>query len=168
MKRFICLFLAFVLPVCYPNIATANGCYQSFKGKVAYVTDGDTITVKTATNPKLSIRLAEIDAPETSHYGSEAQPYGNESRALLSKLVLNKVVTLTPHAIDTYGRTLATVEYKATNVNKYMVSNGAAWAYDFFVIDHDIIDLSIEAKVARLGLWADVNPIEPSKWRAEH
>jgi endonuclease YncB( thermonuclease family) len=149
-------------------------CYPNIIGTVSSVTDGDTFTVKTASNPALKIRLAEIDAPETSHFGSLTQPYGEESKALLSNLILNKTITISPHAIDPYGRTLATVYYTATNtttalnVNKFMVKQGAAWAYTFFVIDKSIITLQKQAKTAGLGLWVDLNAIEPSVWRSTH
>jgi endonuclease YncB( thermonuclease family) len=149
-------------------------CYPNIIGTVSSVTDGDTLTVKTNTNPALKIRLAEIDAPETSHFGSLTQPYGEESKAVLSNLILNKTITISPHAIDTYGRTLATVYYTAPNttttlnVNKYLVKQGAAWAYTFFVLDKSLITLQNQAKTARLGLWLDPNPIEPSVWRSTH
>lgn len=140
-------------------------CEGDIKGTVTWVSDGDTITVKTATNPKLQVRLAEIDAPEVSHYGSLAQPYGNEARTLLTKMVLNRVVTITPRSIDNYGRTVGKVFYKSTDVNKYMVSNGAAWAYAGFLIDLTIADLETEARNAGLGLWVLPNPIAPWVWR---
>ena len=149
-------------------------CYNNIIGTVSSVADGDTITVKTSTNPALKIRFAEIDAPEVSHFGSLTQPYGEESKAVLSNLILNKTITISPHAIDTYGRTLATVYYTAPNtttalnVNKYLVQKGAAWAYTFFVIDKTIITLQNKAKTARLGLWLDLNAIEPSVWRSTH
>jgi endonuclease YncB( thermonuclease family) len=53
-------------------------------------------------------------------------------------------------------------------VNKYLVQKGAAWAYTFFVIDKTIITLQNKAKTARLGLWLDLNAIEPSVWRSTH
>jgi micrococcal nuclease len=160
---------------CLANTSHA-ACYPNIIGTVSSVTDGDTITVKTSTNPALKIRLAEIDAPETSHFGSLTQPYGEESKALLSNLILNKTITVSPHAIDPYGRTLATVYYTdpslsnttPLNVNKFMVKQGAAWAYTFFVIDKSIITLQKQAKAAGLGLWVDLNAIEPSVWRSTH
>lgn len=139
------------------------------KGLVTWVTDGDTITVKRQdTGESIKVRLAQIDAPETSHYGSLTQPYGNESAVLLKKTVYNKTVSIYPSSVDYYGRTIAEVFYRGVDINKFMVSKGAAWAYTTFVIDESIFNLQNKAKNNRIGLWSDVNAVPPWQWRKEH
>jgi micrococcal nuclease len=162
MKR-----ILFTLLVTLSINANANGCYPTYKATVTYVSDGDTINVMpTGKNAKqITIRLADINAPEKSNYGSKEQPYSLESKALLTKLILNQTVTITPHAKDQYSRTVGTVEYKSINVNKYMVENGAAWFYAYYAIDTDILLLQQQAQANKLGLWAFPNPIEPSEWK---
>ncbi len=148
--------------------SNANACYPAITGIVTYVADGDTITVKPTGKPEIKVRLADIDAPEVSHYGSLAQPYGNESRTALTGLLLNQAVTVDPHALDSYGRIVGTVLKGTANVNRYMVSKGLAWAYTRYALDTKVSLLQATAKTARLGLWIDANPIEPSVWRSTH
>ena len=149
-------------------------CYPKIKGTVTWVTDGDTITFKPENkNKTLKIRLSDIDAPETSHFGSESQPFGEESKDLLSKLILNKEVILSPHSKDIYGRILATIEYinssgKKINVNKYMVKKGMAWHYSFFSLDKKIKSVEKNAKSNGIGLWIDAKPIAPWEWRKDN
>lgn len=62
----------------------------------AYVTDGDTITIK-----KTQIRLFGIDAPELNH------PFGQKSKWALVGLVKGKQVAAEILSVDDYGRTVA-------------------------------------------------------------
>ena len=148
--------------------ANATACYPTITGVVTYVSDGDTIVVTPVGKPAFNVRLADIDAPEISHFGSLAQPYGDVSKAELTALLLNQTVKIDPHSIDSYGRKVSTVLLGTVNVNRYMVSKGLAWAYIRYALDTKVISLQKTAKTAGLGLWADANPIEPSVWRSTH
>ncbi len=66
----------------------------TISGLVIAVADGDTVTLQTADNPKLKIRLAEIDTPEIR------QPYGLEARRLLNDLVFNQTVQVKTTGLD--------------------------------------------------------------------
>lgn len=70
--------------------ANATACYPTITGVVTYVSDGDTIVVTPVGKPAFNVRLADIDAPEISHFGSLAQPYGDVSKAELTALLLNQ------------------------------------------------------------------------------
>jgi len=63
------------------------------EGTVTHVADGDTITVITANQTKLRIRMVGIDAPETPK-GTKfpGQPYGKDAEAYLKLLVEGKRV----------------------------------------------------------------------------
>jgi hypothetical protein len=63
------------------------------EGMVERVADGDTLTVITANQTKLRIRMFGIDAPETPR-GTKfpGQPYGKEAEAYLKQLVEGKRV----------------------------------------------------------------------------
>lgn len=52
-----------------------------FSGKVTWVCDGDSVYVNTRWGQRVKLRLLGIDAPETE------QPYGNESREYLRRLI---------------------------------------------------------------------------------
>lgn len=62
----------------------------------AYVTDGDTITIK-----KTQVRLFGIDAPELNH------PYGKNAKWALHKLCKGHIVRAEITEEDKYGRTVA-------------------------------------------------------------
>ena len=89
------LFLTLLLSAC------ANA--ETIKGNVIRVSDGDTITVVTAAK-KVSVRLAQIDAPEIAHFGKPTQPFGKESSAYLRNLVNGKAVRVEIEDVDQYGR----------------------------------------------------------------
>lgn len=146
----------------------ASACYPPVNGIVTAIKDGDTFTFKPNGKPEITIRLAEIDAPEKSKTTEEWQDYGVESRDILSALVLNKQVTVESHAIDIAGRTLATVSYQEINVNKYMIKKGAAWAYTQYMIDPMMMTLQKKATLKGSGLWALPGPVEPWIWRQTH
>ena len=94
--------------------------------KVLSVGDGDTIRVTTPSGiNKTTVRLACIDAPETSQ-----APYDNEARkALQADLPIGTEVSLRTKATDRYGRTVAEVLRGSTNINQALVQSGAVFVY---------------------------------------
>lgn len=80
-----------------------NPARNELKGRVAKVSDGDTITILDAGNNQHKIRLNGIDAPEKS------QAFGQKSRVHLSSLVSGNNVTVVYKSKDRYGRVLGTV-----------------------------------------------------------
>lgn len=133
-------------------------------GKVIRVTDGDTITVLTSSG-KEKIRFAQIDAPETSHFGSPTQPYGKEAGAYLRQLVSNQTVRVEVETVDQYGRNVGTVFVDGLNVNREMVKNGFAWVYRQYAHDAELLDLEKSARTRQIGLWSLDNPIYPPDFR---
>ncbi len=95
-----------------------------YRATVVSVGDGDTLRVSTGDGSILVIRLACIDAPETSQ-----NPWGLQSRAYLTqRLPRGREVTILPHTTDRYGRTVAEV-ISDLNINLVMVEDGQAFAY---------------------------------------
>jgi len=91
---------------------------------VLSVGDGDTITV-TEGSRRIKVRLACIDAPETSQ-----SPYGMEARrALQGLLPIGSQVTLRTKTTDRYGRSVAEVVKGSTNINQSLVGAGNAFVY---------------------------------------
>ena len=63
----------------------------TLEGKVVYVDDGDTLTILEADYSRASVRLSDIDAPETSHgRGRPGQPYSQASKQSLTALAAGK------------------------------------------------------------------------------
>jgi len=128
-------------------------------GRAVGVHDGDTLTVLTAGNVQIKVRLVEIDAPELK------QPFGQQSKQALSALVFGKDVEIRATGKDRYGRTLARVFVDGTDVNLAMVKAGMAWRFDKYSKDGAFQTAQEGARAAKRGLWRDPSPIQPWEWR---
>jgi endonuclease YncB( thermonuclease family) len=120
--------------------------------RVLSVGDGDTIRVSTPSGTsKTTVRLACIDAPETS------QVLGIDARqALQAELPIGTEVGLRPKATDRHGRTVAEVLRGKTNINQALVAAGAAFVYWQFIegCDRETYSrLENEARLKSLGIW---------------
>jgi micrococcal nuclease len=99
------------------------------------------------------VRLIGIDAPELS------QPGGEESRKYLTRLILNKGVTLKTgyEDRDKYRRLLRFVYLGNLCINEEMINQGyaeARYSTDDPLREH-YIQLEMEAETAKAGLWSD-------------
>ncbi|EAL3926170.1 thermonuclease [Campylobacter upsaliensis] len=138
---------------------------KELTGKVSRVIDGDTIELLAKTskeNPynhitKLKIRLYGIDAPELK------QAYGKEAKEFLSALVLKQEVGLIIENKDKYERIVGTIFLKGKDINKEMVKNGYAHAYESF--SKKYLAEQADAKMFKLGLWQDEKAVKPSEFR---
>jgi endonuclease YncB( thermonuclease family) len=133
-----------------------------FFGPLVRVADGDTLRVKVQ-GVGMDFRLSQIDAPE------KKQPYGDQARAELLRLVSGRQLVLVPVDTDRYGRTVADVWVGNRNVNRELVKSGNAWFYDEFSQDAALYALEQQARSAKRGLWAlpAAQRIEPWRWRRE-
>ena len=84
----------FVLALCTSHIAAQA---RQFPAQVVAVHDGDTITVRSATET-LKVRVAGVDCPEIG------QPWSSRAKQFTSQLVFGKTVTIEIHGTDQYGR----------------------------------------------------------------
>jgi endonuclease YncB( thermonuclease family) len=161
MKKLI--LIAAMLTAC----TVANAEFYSIHtigGTVTKVSDGDTLIVKSK-HKTITVRLSRIDAPEISHYGKPAQPYGNEARDWLREVVKGENVVVYIEGVDKYGRTIGTVNMGNENINALMVEDGYAWVYDQDVQGAGLNELESVAREKKKGLWQDAKPIEPSEFR---
>jgi len=126
---------------------------------VVGISDGDTLRARCGDAPEISVRLAEIDAPEKS------QPFGQASRQHLAELCFKKRAEVVPKARDRYGRTVARVSCEGTDASAEQVRAGMAWAFTRYLSDPSISRLEGETKESRRGLWADASPVAPWEWR---
>ena len=119
---------------------------------VVSVGDGDTIRVSEGSR-RLTIRLACIDAPETSQ-----RPWGARSTAFLKQLTpVGSEVTLRVQSTDRYGRTVAELLNRRGNVNQLMVEAGQAFAYRRYLRQCDsqrYLQLENEAQRQGTGVWS--------------
>jgi endonuclease YncB( thermonuclease family) len=135
------------------------------EGHVVGVADGDTITLLDAAKQQHKIRLSGIDAPE-SH-----QAFGQKSKANLSALVFNRLVVAQCTKTDKYRREICKVLVGGVDINLEQVKAGMAWWYRHYANEQSRQDqetyeaAEFNAKIRRLGLWADKNPTPPWEWR---
>ena len=136
--------------------------------KVTYVYDGDTVKLRplNTNNPNsdFKLRLAEIDAPERN------QDFGLKSRRALIKLCQGQNIVATTQIVakDKYQRSLGRLQCNHVDASLYLVELGLAWHNARYFSDVDIYNAEINARVKRLGLWADSYPIPPWDWRKMH
>jgi len=105
-------------------------------GQVIKVYDGDTITIASKlpfdASPlyRLSVRLNGIDTPEIKGKTADEKQAAREARDALAGLIMNKVVRLENIQSEKYGRILANVYIGELHINKWLIDNRYAVAYD--------------------------------------
>ena len=156
------ILFAFLVTLSLP----ASAQVSTLRGKVVSIADGDTITILDDTNRQYRIRLQGIDAPESS------QSFGNASTENLARLVFNKFVNVEWSKHDRYGRIVGNVFIYSQDVGLQQVKAGLAWHYKEYENEQSANDrrlyaeAEVEARAKKLGLWADLDPIPP--WRFRH
>lgn len=132
---------------------------QELKGKVVEVIDGNTISVLFPSGERTTYLLAGIDSPELG------QEFGDQSRKLLEKLILNKEVSLTTQGKDRKGVWIALV---LTEDNKdprvELLRQGLAWTAERNP-DQELEAYRKFAMEKGKGLWKQDNPVPPWMFR---
>lgn len=131
-------------------------------GTVTKIVDGDTIDVQLSTGP-IRVRLHGVDTPE------RGQPWGKESTAALTAVVMGKEVDIEPFSQDRYERMIGIVFLGDLNVNLELVKRGHAWAYRQYMRKEDsaLCINEAAARTAKRGLWAlpARDRVAPWEWR---
>jgi endonuclease YncB( thermonuclease family) len=148
--------LLFIILICFSAVTFAS---EMLEGRVVGVHDGDTITLLIAGNRQIKVRLAQIDAPETT------QAFGQRSQQSLSEMVFNKNITVKKETTDKYGRTVGTLFVEGVDANKEQVKLGMAWVYRQYLHDQSLLSIEETARQSKVGLWADANPMAPWDYR---
>jgi micrococcal nuclease len=134
-----------------------------FSGVVTYVTDGDTVWVRSTPSAEaVAVRLHGIDAPEV------CQAHGREARAALASQVLHRQVQVASRAQDSYDRVLGRVTLDGRDVASWMVSEGHAWSDAFRRRAGPYAQQQERAQKARIGLWAEDTAMRPREFRKRH
>jgi len=161
-----------------PRPATARSAAPpalsgKFSARVVRVSDGDTLTVRTHHHRQIKVRLARIDAPETSHGTRRpGQPFGETATRSLRQLVGDGSIVLDCPETDRYQRHVCWVLAGAVNVNLEQVRRGMAWVYrppraskrELQALS-PLLDAQETARQAARGLWSEAEPIAPWDWR---
>jgi endonuclease YncB( thermonuclease family) len=131
---------------------------SSLTGRAERVIDGDSLEVETG-GSITQVRLFGIDCPERD------QPYADQARDELARIVRGKSLRLEVVDRDDYGRTVARVFVGDVDVNLALVRAGAAWVYRKYSKDRAFVAAEENARSARRGLWAADAPVAPWDWR---
>lgn len=134
------------------------------EGTVTKVSDGDTIQVTDSFGTMVKVRLYGIDAPETAKGSKPGQSYGEESFQALRQKLDQQQVRLDVMDIDKYKRLVSIVLLSDRNINREMITDGAAWAYrkylDRAYASEWVLDEE-QARKAKRGLWQQGGNIQP-------
>ena len=126
--------------------------------EVLSIGDGDTLTV-TEGSQRIKVRLACIDAPETSQ-----SPYGKAARQALKNLLpVGSDLTLRTKATDRYGRTVAEVIRNGSNINQSLLESGNAFVYWQYIKGCDrqtYSRLETYARLGGIGVWSVAGGIQ--------
>jgi endonuclease YncB( thermonuclease family) len=146
-------------------INTIDSNADVLNGRVVGISDGDTITVLDKTRKEHKVRLMGIDAPEKS------QAFGNEAKQTLSNYIYKKEISVEFKKYDKYKRIVGKVTLDGHDICLQMIHDGMAWHYTDYKKEQSKTDrmLYLEAEAnareLKIGLWIDLQPIEPSKFR---
>lgn len=139
----------------------AERAEKVIEGKVVSVTDGDTITVLDATKQQYKIRLASIDAPEST------QPYSTQARQALAAKIFQQQVTIRWKERDRYGRVLGHIYLDDRWINRELVDEGWAWHYITYSDDPELASAEKAARDSVRGLWQTAGVAAPWEYRKE-
>ncbi|MDO5624904.1 MAG: thermonuclease family protein [Pseudomonadota bacterium] len=145
--------------------AQASANQAPWLARVSHVVDGDSIWVRPeGGGARTRVRLRGIDAPEL------CQPHGREARDALRGLTQGRVVRVTVHARDRWGRAIADVEVPGhtPDIAARMVAAGWAWSEGHGWRRGTYWQEQAEAQRAGRGLFASPAPETPADFRRRH
>lgn len=147
--------LFFVLVLSYSCVYS-----QVIYGRVVGVSDGDTVTLLDSLNRQYRVRVAYVDCPENS------QPFGSKAKLYTSGQVYGKAIRVSVVNMDRYGRYVGEVIYNGIDtLSVNLIKSGYAWHYSYYSKSKYLQRLEDTARISKIGLWVDANPIAPSLFR---
>jgi len=170
------MFKTLLIPITMALMPQISPAAEAWKldGKVIHVEDGDTLTIMLDDHSKYSIRLTDIDAPETSHGPRKlGQPFSKVSKNSLTRLAINQRAVATCFEYDVHKtRPVCAVDVAGMDLSMEQLRRGMVWVYRAnprYVRRTAAYSLEDQARADRIGLWADPasNPIPPWKWRKQ-
>ena len=139
----------------------ATPAWAEFTGRVLYVNDGDTLTMR-VDGKRVKVRLDGIDAPE------RGQPYAKSSRTSLVKLCMDQQAKVTDRGKDEEGLVLGSVTCRGKDANGEQVRQGLAWVYKRYIpMGSPLYEMESNARLQGIGLWQADKPVPPWEWREQ-
>jgi micrococcal nuclease len=154
-KLLVILFLPFVLSGPFAEAG------EPFSGTVRKVIDGDSLLI-TAGGQNIEVRLYGLDAPEYN------QPFSDEAKNYIRQWIGWQRVMVYPEYVDSYRRTVAIIVKGEQVLNRDLVKSGLAWVYPRYCqkeVCKTWTAMEEAARKEKKGLWLDLKPIAPWKWK---
>ncbi|MBS1951629.1 MAG: hypothetical protein OJF59_001727 [Cytophagales bacterium] len=130
-------------------------------GKVVTVIDGNTVQLTGDDNESYKIVLQGIDCPELG------QEFGDQAKLLLSKLILDKNVSVQLHGKDRWGNNVGIILINGTIDPRYeLLEAGLAWTSERNPVQ-EFEAIKNTAKENGKGLWQEPNPTPPWVYRRQ-
>lgn len=128
--------------------------------KVIAIKDGDTVVILLEGNLQKTLRLAEVDCPESG------QPFGKNAKQFTSDQIFGKNIKFYETDTDRYGRTIAKIYYdNGKYLSEEIIKYGFGWWYYYYSNNKVLEQLELQASRNKIGLWSDPNAIAPWEWR---
>jgi endonuclease YncB( thermonuclease family) len=136
----------------------------TLQGQVVAVVSGDTLRIRDERKVQHTVRLAGVDAPE------KFQAHGQRSLDTLRELAFQKYVTV--EGVGSGSPRIGRVRVEGRDISMEQLQRGAVWydksrAQALSASDRQAYAAAQdEARLARVGLWRDKQPIPPWEYRA--
>ena len=144
------------------GLAVTCAFADTISGKVTKIVDGDTLVVRDAAKKRHTVRLAEIDAPEAR------QPFYAESSRSLTEICYRKKATVEWSERDGAKRYVGYVTCDGKDANAEQLKRGMAWASPKAMRPTSALyELEAYARLRRIGLWVDDQPVAPWEFAAK-
>jgi endonuclease YncB( thermonuclease family) len=138
---------------CKQKATTSNNAI--IEGEVVKIVDGDTYDLQTA-DGTIRVKMEGIDAPE------KGMRFYKESKKYLHDLCFGRIVAFKPNGICKYNKQIGfTYLSGGLELSHEMVRAGYAWHFKKYNSDSNIYKLELQARISKIGIWADGNPISP-------
>lgn len=136
--------------------------FSQYTGKVIAIKDGDTVVVIDSLKNQKTLRLAEVDCPESG------QPFGKNAKQFTSDQIFGKTVKYYITTTDRYNRSIAKIYYdNGKYLSEELIRNGLGWWYYKYSDNKNLGILEKEASNKKIGLFSDPNSIPPWLYREQ-
>ena len=136
--------------------------FSQYTGKVIAIKDGDTVVVIDSLKNQKTLRLAEVDCPESG------QPFGKNAKQFTSDQIFGKTIKYYITTTDRYNRSIAKIYYdNGKYLSEEIIKIGLGWWYFKYSKDKNLGRLENEASNKKIGLFSDPNSIPPWLYREQ-
>jgi endonuclease YncB( thermonuclease family) len=129
------------------------------RAAVVAVLDGDSFIIEPNGMP-MQIDLESADAPERE------QPFGDQAKEHLEKLILGKAVVIKQSRNVEYRHITGIASLNGKEINREMISDGFAWIDESYGYASNLKPLQDAAEKSKLGLWSQKKPQNPKDFIA--